>query len=142
MCGSSRCPVCKSISITEEFTSLTTKKTYKINLSFDCNNKCLIYLLSCRSCGKQYVGNTTDPVDGITFFRVYLVLLTQKSGFVYVFFFFFANKNPLLCFLKNLFCQCFFYAINLIVAYLLNDNKALVASNFWKIKQGSCEAVF
>ena len=59
-CGSSRCQVCKSISITEEFTSFTTKKTYKINHSFDCNDKCLIYLLSCKSCGKQYVGNTTD----------------------------------------------------------------------------------
>ena len=59
-CGSSRCQVCKSISITEEFTSFTTKKTYKINHSFDCNDKCLIYLLSCKSCGKQDVGNTTD----------------------------------------------------------------------------------
>ena len=33
---------------------------YKINHSFDCNDKCLIYLLSCKSCGKQDVGNTTD----------------------------------------------------------------------------------
>ena len=59
-CGSSRCQVCKSISITEEFTSFTTKKTYKINHSFDCNNKRLIYLLCCKSCGKQHVGNTTN----------------------------------------------------------------------------------
>ena len=58
--GSSRCQVCKSIIITEEFTSFTTKKTYKINHSFDCKDKCLIYLLSCKSGGKQYVGNTTD----------------------------------------------------------------------------------
>ena len=58
-CGRFRCLVFKSISITEEFTSFTTKKTYKINHSFDCNDKCLIYLLSCKSCGKQYVGNTT-----------------------------------------------------------------------------------
>ena len=39
-CGSSQCHVCKSIGITEEFTSFTTKKTYKINHSFDWNNKC------------------------------------------------------------------------------------------------------
>ena len=45
-------------------------------------------------------------------------------------------------FLEKLILLVLFYAINLIVAYLLNDNKALVASNFWKIKQGSCEAVF
>ena len=59
-CCSSSCQVCKSISITEEFTSFITKKTYRINHSFDCNDKCLIYLLSCKLCGKQYVGNTTD----------------------------------------------------------------------------------
>ena len=27
---------------------------------FDCNSKCLIYLMSCKVCGKQYVGSTTD----------------------------------------------------------------------------------
>ena len=59
-CGSSRCQVCKSINITDKFTSLTTKIAYKINYSFDCNDKCLIYLFSCKSCGKQFVGNTTD----------------------------------------------------------------------------------
>ena len=59
-CGNSRSQVCKSINITDEFTNFTTKNTYKINLSFDCNGKCLIYLLSCKSCGKQYEGNTTD----------------------------------------------------------------------------------
>ena len=59
-CGSSRCEVCKSINIIDEFTTFTTKKTYKINHSFDCNVKCLIYRLSCKSCGKQDVGNTTD----------------------------------------------------------------------------------
>ena len=31
-----------------------------MNHSFDCNDKCLIYLSNCKSCGKQYVGNTTD----------------------------------------------------------------------------------
>ena len=59
-CGSSRCQVCKGINIIDEFTSFTTKKTYKINHSFNCNDKCLIYLLSCKSCGKQYVCNTTN----------------------------------------------------------------------------------
>ena len=31
-----------------------------INPTFDCNEKCLIYRLSCKSCGKQDVGNTTN----------------------------------------------------------------------------------
>ena len=31
-------------------------KLYHLN----CNDKCLIYLLSCKACGLQYVGSTTD----------------------------------------------------------------------------------
>ena len=63
-CGSSRCQVCKSINITDEFTSFTTKKKYKRNHSFDYNDQCLIYMLSCKSRGKQYAGNTTDHFRG------------------------------------------------------------------------------
>ena len=38
------------------YTSTVTHMSYKI----DCNNKCLIYLLTCKTCLKQYVGSTTD----------------------------------------------------------------------------------
>ena len=50
----------KSKNITDEFTSFSTEKTYKINHIFDCNDKYLIFLLTCKSSGKQYVGNTTN----------------------------------------------------------------------------------
>ena len=57
--ANSRCKFCKSANITDEFPRFATeKKTYKINHSFDCNDKCLIYLLSCKTCCKQYIGNT------------------------------------------------------------------------------------
>ena len=59
-CGGSRCQVCESIKVTDTFTSFTTKNTYQINHSFDCNDKCLIYLFNCTTCGKQYTGKTTD----------------------------------------------------------------------------------
>ena len=71
-CGSSRCQVCKNISITEEFTSFTTKKTYKINNRFDCNDKCSIYLLSCTSCGKQHVGNILEA------FRIFIRVMSES----------------------------------------------------------------
>ena len=38
------------------------KKSYKINHSFDCNEKCLIYLLTFNCCQKQYVGQTVDII--------------------------------------------------------------------------------
>ena len=34
--------------------------SYKINHSFDRNDKCFIYFLTCKTCLKQYVGSTTD----------------------------------------------------------------------------------
>ena len=59
-CGNGRCQVCKNTKVTDTFGSFTTKKSYKINHRFDCYDKCLIYLFSCRTCGKQYTGKTTD----------------------------------------------------------------------------------
>ena len=46
--------------VTVTFDSLTTNKSDKINDKFDCNDKCLIYLFSYRTCGKQYTGKNTD----------------------------------------------------------------------------------
>ena len=55
-----RCQVCLSISKTCTFESSQTKQKYKINHHSNCNDKCLIYLLSCKGCDLQYVGSTTD----------------------------------------------------------------------------------
>ena len=59
-CGKSKCDTCKNIKETDIFESFVTKRTYKINHSFNCDSKCLIYLLSCKVCGIQYVGSTVD----------------------------------------------------------------------------------
>ena len=40
--------------------SFMTKEVYKINDSFNCDSKCLIYLFSRKICGIQYVGSTVD----------------------------------------------------------------------------------
>ena len=56
--GNSGCQVCTSVQVTDTFSSFVTKSSYKINHNFNCNNKCLIYLLSCKTCGEQYTGKT------------------------------------------------------------------------------------
>ena len=58
-CGHSRCDTCKNIVETAEFTSNATNATYKINFGLDCNSMAVIYLLSCKICGLQYVGECT-----------------------------------------------------------------------------------
>ena len=59
-CNSPRCLTCNNIQECNTFTSHVTKETFKINHRFNCNSKCLIYLFSCKVCGKQYVGSTAD----------------------------------------------------------------------------------
>ena len=59
-CKGNRCHVCLNVSETETFFCAVTHTPYKINHSFDCNDKCLIYLLTYKTCFKQYVGSTTD----------------------------------------------------------------------------------
>ena len=59
-CGSKRCEVCLNVNEISTFTSLITGETYNINHKFNCNGKCLIYLLTCNCCKRQYVGQTVD----------------------------------------------------------------------------------
>ena len=49
-----------SIQETDTFTSTTKSESFKINHKLNFDDNCLIYLLTCKCCGKQYVGETTD----------------------------------------------------------------------------------
>ena len=59
-CNGKRFEVCKYVLETGTFTCSNNQTTYKINHKFDCNEKCLVYLLKCNKCLKQYVGQTVD----------------------------------------------------------------------------------
>ena len=57
-CNKSRCEVCNNIESTDLFSSTVTGETYKINHYFNCDSKCLVYLITCRTCKLQYTGQT------------------------------------------------------------------------------------
>ena len=59
-CGKSRCEVYLNIQKTDTFTSTTTDGSFKINHKLNCDDNCFIYLLTCKCCGKQYVGETAN----------------------------------------------------------------------------------
>ena len=59
-CNKSRCEVCINVIETDTFTSTVTGESFKINHKFNCDDRCLIYLLTCNQCRKQYVGQTVD----------------------------------------------------------------------------------
>ena len=45
---------------TGTFTSNVTGESFKINHQLNCDDRCIIYLLTCNQCQKQYIGKTTD----------------------------------------------------------------------------------
>ena len=55
-CGKKRSEVCMNVSETNTFTINVTDETYKINHKHSSYGNCLIYLFSCKYCGKQYAG--------------------------------------------------------------------------------------
>ena len=59
-CDKSRCEVCLNIEETDTFMSTTTGGSFKINHKLNCDDNSLIYLLTCKCCGKQYAGESTD----------------------------------------------------------------------------------
>ena len=65
-CDGKRREVCINVNETSTFTSTVTGETYMINHRFDCNERCLIYLLTCSKCKIQYVGRllTSFGQDG------------------------------------------------------------------------------
>ena len=69
-CKSKRCQVCNNITEADSFTCSNDQTSFKINHRFDCNERYLIYLITCNRCLKQYVGPT---VDGI------IIRITQES---------------------------------------------------------------
>ena len=59
-CWTSWCKTCSNIKQTDTFGSFVTMKVYKINYSFKCDSKCLIYLFSSKFCGIQCAGSSVD----------------------------------------------------------------------------------
>ena len=58
-CGAPRCQTCSNLKVTDTFSRRHDGKQYKINFSFNCNSKGLIYLFNCKVCTKQLVGVCT-----------------------------------------------------------------------------------
>ena len=62
--GSGKCnsELFLSINETDTLESFQTNEKCKINHSFNCNDKCLIYLLICKVYGLQYLSSTTGKL--------------------------------------------------------------------------------
>jgi hypothetical protein len=57
-CGKKRCKICDNVIIGATFKSHVEGRSFCINHRFDCDSERIVYLISCKFCGLQYVGNT------------------------------------------------------------------------------------
>ena len=64
-CGSVRCKTCKHICQGNTFVSNITRRNYSV-VSYDSTMNCatenVVYLIACRKCGVQYVGETSQKL--------------------------------------------------------------------------------
>ena len=67
-CGEKRYEVCINVNETSTFTSTVTVETYVTNHRFDCNERCLIYLLTCNKFKSSMLGRllTSSAQDETT----------------------------------------------------------------------------
>ena len=57
--GRSDCQVCRIMTNSDKFTNKDKSRTFNLRKgTFHCNSKNVIYLLTCKTCEKQYVGST------------------------------------------------------------------------------------
>ena len=61
-CNGKRCQVFINVAENNTFSSSVDKKEYVINHSFNCNDKCIIYFLTCNKCKMQYVGKSVGDI--------------------------------------------------------------------------------
>ena len=63
-CQSNRCLCCNAFNPSSSFTSFSTGGNFTFDKTgkFNCKTKNVIYLLSCKKCGLQYVGQTTQAL--------------------------------------------------------------------------------
>ena len=72
----SNCEIYKTLQPGKVIKSTVIEEAFKMNFHFDCSNICVVYLLTCRICQKQYTCST------ITRFREQFNQYQPKFKFV------------------------------------------------------------
>jgi len=57
-CNKRFCKCCETINVGDTFTSTNTKQQYYVEDDMDCNSENVIYIITCKRCRQQYVGET------------------------------------------------------------------------------------
>ena len=61
-CNRRNCQVCKFIDSGETFRNKEGTRAFNLRKgTLDCNSRCVVYKLQCKTCNAQYIGSTTTP---------------------------------------------------------------------------------
>ena len=61
-CGRPRCKSCTHIRAGTTFESARTGEKFRARVTTNCRTKNIVYLIECRKCRKQYIGETDNPL--------------------------------------------------------------------------------
>ena len=61
-CGANRCKTCPILRTTNVFVSKTTDERFTIKIHASCKTSNIVYLIECKRCGLQYVGESRQPL--------------------------------------------------------------------------------
>ena len=61
-CGRPHCKTCAHIKVGVSFSSAAADNDFRVSATANCKMSNLIYLIECQKCGKQYVGETENPL--------------------------------------------------------------------------------
>ena len=62
LCRAAGCRICLILTATDEFTSHTTGQKFKMKFTASCKSLNIDYLINCRRCDQQYVGEIGQPL--------------------------------------------------------------------------------
>ena len=62
-CDRPRCKTCPTLVESAQFTSTTTGRSFDIKFSSNCKTSNVVYVIQCKKCGKQCVGETEQPLN-------------------------------------------------------------------------------
>ena len=62
LCKTNRCKTCPILKTTNVFCSKATGERFTIKLHATCETSNIVYLIECRRCGLQYVGESGQPL--------------------------------------------------------------------------------
>ena len=62
-CGKPCCKSCMHIRTGNAFESAMTGEKFRAHVTTNCKTKNIVYLIECRKCKKQYIGETENPLQ-------------------------------------------------------------------------------